>query len=88
MKIKWFYENGTIIVHSRRNYLIMNSSISTKEIEFVVKSLLTKNFSCLLTLWVSTTKNVFEKKKYQFYSLFQKIEKQEILSTYSLKQQS
>ena len=53
----------------------MNGSISTKE-------------ACLLTLWVSTTKNFFWKKEILIlYNLFQKIEKQEIL-TYSLKQQS
>ena len=40
----------------------MNGSISTKEIEFVVKSLLTKNFSWLLHLWVSTIKFFFEKR--------------------------
>ena len=40
----------------------MNGSISTREIEFVDKSLLTKNFSWLLHLWVSTIKFFFEKR--------------------------
>lgn len=43
-------------VYSRRNNV--NSSISTKEIESVVKNLPIKNFPGQMTLWVSSNKHL------------------------------